>query len=68
MADEEAIELQIAGHVYTIDFDDMIQYRTDEPLCTRSILRSDTDADRVSGRRLRGIAGLPLSVIGKRDY
>lgn len=62
------VDVQIAGYVYTIDFSDMTQYRVDEPMRTRKILRSNNVSDRVTGRRLRGVAGLPLDVIGKRDY
>ena len=55
--EEERCELLIAGSLYIIDFEHMLQYRRNDPSRRRRIKR-----DQASGPK-KGVAGLRLDVV-----
>lgn len=55
-------QLLIAGHLYIIDFDKMLQYRRDEPQRQRRIKRERADAE---GNITKGIAGIRQTAVSE---
>ena len=55
---DETCELLIAGHLYIIDFQQMIQYRKDQPFRKRNVKREKQD--KVSD--FKGVAGLRIGL------
>lgn len=53
---EKSCQLLIAGNIYIIDFNQMIQYRKDAPFKKRNIKR-----EKITGNSLKGIAGVSKS-------
>ena len=56
VAKKPQTEVQISGFSYVIDFEQMVQYRTDKPDRRRSIKRETAD-----NRQYKGVAGIPMN-------
>lgn len=52
--EQQSFEMLIAGHMYVIDFANMVQYRKSNPSIKRTIKR---DADETN---IKGVAGVPF--------
>lgn len=58
-AQKSQVELLIAGHMYVIHFQEMVQYRRNEPGRKRQIKRD------ASNTQCKGVAGLKINKINK---